>query len=214
MSGKKSALTAALAGGTPIPSVPTSKASSLGNLQAFPCLLQGEDGANAGAIEFSDPHHTAVVGSLPTNTSLPSGKQLVGYIPRSHLLTCNCMEQSALIWAFWLQADYPLDPYRRRGGKECLSSSLRIASSAGIVSSTALVARRAAEQCSGACSRCYHRRNHFDALGSLGKAYQAPSFTSATAGSTLSKRLQHHLILQVSPHHHVPILPDTDIHVV
>jgi hypothetical protein len=91
MSGKKSALTAALAGGTPIPSVPapTSKASSLGSLQAFPCLLQGEDGADAGAVEFSDAHHTAVVGSLPTNTSLPSGKQLVGQVPRSHLLTCT-----------------------------------------------------------------------------------------------------------------------------
>lgn len=79
MAGKKSALTAALAGGTPAAPVPapTPKGSSLGNLQAFPCLLQGEDGADAGAIEFSDAHQTHVVGSLPTNTSLPSGKQLV-----------------------------------------------------------------------------------------------------------------------------------------
>lgn len=83
MSGKKSALTAALAGGTPIPPVPapTTKSSSLGNLSAFPCL-QGEDGVGESGqpVQFSDPHHTHVVGSLPTNTSLPSGKQLVRWI--------------------------------------------------------------------------------------------------------------------------------------
>lgn len=86
MSGKKSALTAALAGGpsNPTPPAPSPRPSSLGNLQAFPCLLQGQAGAPADVtVEFSDPHHTSIVGSLPTSTILPDGKQLVGLEPRS-----------------------------------------------------------------------------------------------------------------------------------
>lgn len=90
MSGKKSALTAALAGGSSVSTVPAPapKASSLGNLQAFPCLLQGEDGAaDAGAVDFGDPHQTPIVGSLPTATTLPSGKQLVRLEPTHDLCT-------------------------------------------------------------------------------------------------------------------------------
>jgi hypothetical protein len=75
----KSALSAALAGGTPINTVPTpTNKSSLGNLSWCPCLW-GEGQAPAGepTEQFDDPYETTVVGSFPTRTSLPSGKQLV-----------------------------------------------------------------------------------------------------------------------------------------
>lgn len=101
MSGKKSALTAALAGGTPIPTVPqpTNKSSSLGNLAAFPCLWpEGQEGevppsaAAPPAEQFEDPYSTPAVGSLPTRTSLPGGKQLVRRIGQGggFLVTWRC----------------------------------------------------------------------------------------------------------------------------
>lgn len=112
---KKSALTAALSGApgqaAPAPPPPGPKLGGLGNLAAFPCLEHAPDDGTplpvdelAGGLESLDLGKVTVVGSLPTNTTL-NGRQL---------------------------ADYPLDPYRRRGGKECLSTSLSISASAGI----------------------------------------------------------------------------------
>eukprot|EP00775_Hariotina_reticulata_P008709 gene8709-8890_t len=111
---KKSLLSAALSG-APAPAAvaaaPVVTAFS-GNLAAFPCLVCAPDDgtplnldAIAEGIDSIDLNKVQIVGSLPTNTSLPDGRQL---------------------------ADYPLDPYRRRGGKECLSSSFSVSSSVGI----------------------------------------------------------------------------------
>lgn len=110
---KKSLLSAALSG-APTPTTPavppTVGLSGLGSLEAFPCLLHAPDDGTAldglvGGIESMDLSKVHVVGSVPTNTMLPNGKQL---------------------------ADYPLDPYRRRGGKECLSQSFSVTSPMGM----------------------------------------------------------------------------------
>jgi len=103
---KKSALTAALSG-EPAAAAPATAAHkpalALPDNYAFPCLLHAPDDGSAplGAIqeglESLGIKQYTVVGSAPTNTLLPNGTPLV---------------------------DYPLDPYRRRGGKEVLSASI------------------------------------------------------------------------------------------
>jgi hypothetical protein len=85
MAGKKSALTAALAGGAPAPApVPRPGLGGLANPDAFPCLQHAPEpeGASAvdalaGDIQSIDIKSVSIVGSVPTNTILPSGKQLV-----------------------------------------------------------------------------------------------------------------------------------------
>jgi hypothetical protein len=89
MAGKKSALTAALAGGAPAPApVPKPPTCSL-PLESFPCLAsapepEGDTGdaaaaaALAGGIDSLDIRKTFVpVGSMPTST-LMDGRQLGG----------------------------------------------------------------------------------------------------------------------------------------
>jgi hypothetical protein len=50
----------------------------------------------------------------------------------------SILQERSDAWAeplllLYSQADYPLDPYRRRGGKECLSSSFSVTSPMGMV---------------------------------------------------------------------------------
>lgn len=85
---KKSALTAALSGASaPASSAPSSGnfkgLAGLGNLDAFPCLFHAPDDGTAvetlaEGIESIDLSKINVVGSVPTNTLAPNGRQLVG----------------------------------------------------------------------------------------------------------------------------------------
>lgn len=84
--GKKSLLSAALSGApAPVAIAPAPVVtSSFGNLAAFPCLLHAPDDGTplnidtiAEGIDSIDIKKVHVVGSLPTNTSLPDGRQLV-----------------------------------------------------------------------------------------------------------------------------------------
>ena len=85
---KKSALTAALSGApTPAITIPASSGTKgfagLGSLEAFPCLFHAPDDGTAlntlaEGIDSIDLSKVHVVGSVPTNTLAPNGKQLVG----------------------------------------------------------------------------------------------------------------------------------------
>lgn len=83
-SGKKSALTAALSGvpTSSAPSVPSTALLGLGSLDAFPCLAHApDDGSSvdglAEGVEALDLSKVQLVGSVPTNTTAPNGRQLV-----------------------------------------------------------------------------------------------------------------------------------------
>ncbi|KAI8466821.1 MAG: ATP-grasp domain-containing protein [Monoraphidium minutum] len=104
MASKKSALTAALSG-APAPAVAPKPASIFRPVldnYAFPCLHHAPDDGTpvpdlselVDGLEAIDLKSYTVVGSAPTRTSLPNGTPL---------------------------ADFPLDPYHRRGGKEVSS---------------------------------------------------------------------------------------------
>lgn len=102
---KKSALTAALSGAPAAPAgVAPPKHPSLIKPQdnPFPCLVHAPDDGTPvpdaseliEGLESIDLKQVTIVGSAPTRTSLPNGTPL---------------------------ADFPLDPYHRRGGKEVAS---------------------------------------------------------------------------------------------
>ncbi len=104
---KRSALTAALSG-APAPAVPLkASASSLlpPDNYAFPCLLCApDDGTSTSvdslsdAIEAVDLKTVTIVGSAPTNTVLPNGKELVSAVQRVCLQRCYWHNHPQLNW--------------------------------------------------------------------------------------------------------------------
>lgn len=101
---KKSALTAALSGAPPPETSKYSAApkalAGLGNLDAFPCLFHAPDDGTAletlaEGIDSIDISKVHVVGSVPTNTLAPNGKQLVGpRLPWFHCISpwISCLD--------------------------------------------------------------------------------------------------------------------------
>lgn len=84
---KKSLLSAALSGApTPAVAPPPPAPAGLGSLEAFPCLLHAPDDGTSlegltEGINSIDLSRVQIVGSVPTNTTLPNGRQLVGTLP-------------------------------------------------------------------------------------------------------------------------------------
>ena len=130
MAGKKSALTAALNTGAPAAPVPLQKPQSsfrpvLDNY-AFPCLQHAPDDGTpvpdlselVDGLESIDLKSYTVVGSAPTRTSLPNGTPLVSMATISGFPSLPSCWMCAYDCPFASQADFPLDPYHRRGGKE------------------------------------------------------------------------------------------------
>ena len=134
---KRSALTAALSG-APAPAVPPAPAAAGGTThldpQAFPCIAYADvvDGKLEDIVEALgdlDLSSIAIVGSAPTSV-LMNGVTLVSCTgPHACHLQPPCppadlrelhppSHNACFLPAIVLQADYPLNPRRRRGGQE------------------------------------------------------------------------------------------------